>query len=433
MKVHKLKEFIKETDIVTINSRITVSNYNATICFNPNFTNSLLYAKYLSVHDGFIVELHKGDVIGTLSLSKKTISAPKTSAPKNCQITDTRDYQRLQYQIQLITPQDNYYLFPKIDNLPFNQKFFYDDDITLCKSFESNQEISECFQKEAKHLSECLQKEVEHFVESKYSYLVTDDVFTGEKRIVWKNWYELYFDGAETYPYIILQNSKEQFVMKYHKKDFSAHKFDRGDRLLFLFEDNQCIDVQLRAKESNTDKINYKQISFSLLPQDIVSFSSKSLVRIRFEFYNGDESLDLKPKNETVTFSFKLYFQKYIKALGECGVNIENLSTINEPVKHHVNESNNESIDSSCFVYLMKDESNGFYKIGISNKPEYRERTLQSEKPTIVLLCAKKFPSRVIAEAIESALHKAYGYKRLRGEWFELDEKDIKEIKITLT
>ena len=68
-----------------------------------------------------------------------------------------------------------------------------------------------------------------------------------------------------------------------------------------------------------------------------------------------------------------------------------------------------------------------------SNKPEYRERTLQSEKPTIVLSCAKKFPSRVIAEAIESALHKAYGYKRLRGEWFELDNKDVTEIVATLS
>lgn len=422
MRIHKLEGFINETDIVTINNRITVSNYNAIICFNDSFTNSLLRAKYLSVYDGLIVELHKGDVIGTLSLSKKTNSALITSAPKNCQITDTSDYQQIQYQIQLITPQDNYYLFSKTDILLLNQKFSYDDDITLCKSFESKQEASECFQ-----------KEVEYFVESEYSYLIIDDVFTGEKRIVWKNWYELHFDGAGTNPYVILQNSKEQFVMKYHKKYFSAHKFERGDRLFFLFEDNHRINVELRAKESNTDKADYKQISFSLLPQDIVSFSSKSLIRIRFEFLNGDESLDLKPKNETVTFSFKLYFQKYIKALGECGVNIESFFSFNEPVKHHTNESNKESKDSSCFVYLMKDESNGYHKIGISNKPEYRERTLQSEKPTIVLLCAKKFPSRIIAEAIEAALHKTYGDKRLRGEWFELDSKDVVDIMATLS
>jgi hypothetical protein len=72
-------------------------------------------------------------------------------------------------------------------------------------------------------------------------------------------------------------------------------------------------------------------------------------------------------------------------------------------------------------------------KIGISNRPEYRERTLQSEKPTIELLCAKQYPSRTIAEAIEGALHKAFGEKRLRGEWFNLSDQDVIDLKITLS
>jgi len=86
-----------------------------------------------------------------------------------------------------------------------------------------------------------------------------------------------------------------------------------------------------------------------------------------------------------------------------------------------------------CYVYLMHDKSNGFYKIGISKDPQYRERTLQSEKPTIEKICAKEFPTRPIAEAIESALHKSYGAKRLRGEWFNLDEADVINIIKTLS
>ena len=39
-----------------------------------------------------------------------------------------------------------------------------------------------------------------------------------------------------------------------------------------------------------------------------------------------------------------------------------------------------------CYVYLMIDLSNNHYKIGISNKPEYREKTLQSEKPSIEMI-----------------------------------------------
>lgn len=89
-------------------------------------------------------------------------------------------------------------------------------------------------------------------------------------------------------------------------------------------------------------------------------------------------------------------------------------------------------IEEPCYVYLMIDTTNGFHKIGISNKPQYREKTLQSEKPTIELVCAKQFPSRTIAEAFESALHKAYANKRLRGEWFNLSEEEVLMLKETL-
>lgn len=71
-------------------------------------------------------------------------------------------------------------------------------------------------------------------------------------------------------------------------------------------------------------------------------------------------------------------------------------------------------------------------QIGISNNPRYREHTLQSDKPTIELLCAKEYPSRAIAEAIEASLHKVYANKRIRGEWFNLDDVDVYNIRQTL-
>ena len=54
---------------------------------------------------------------------------------------------------------------------------------------------------------------------------------------------------------------------------------------------------------------------------------------------------------------------------------------------------------------------------------------MQSEKPTIELITSKVFPNRKIATSFESALHKSYQYKRLRGEWFELNLIEIEEIK----
>jgi hypothetical protein len=86
----------------------------------------------------------------------------------------------------------------------------------------------------------------------------------------------------------------------------------------------------------------------------------------------------------------------------------------------------------SCFVYLMLDKRTMFHKIGISNAAEYREKTLQSEQPQIILLAKKEYPNRRIAASIEKALHSTYEHKRKRGEWFLLDEGDVNELVQTL-
>ena len=65
--------------------------------------------------------------------------------------------------------------------------------------------------------------------------------------------------------------------------------------------------------------------------------------------------------------------------------------------------------------------------------PKYREKTLQSEQPEIEMICNKRYPSRKIAEAIESALHKAYAERRVRGEWFKLSDIDIQMLRETLS
>ena len=89
--------------------------------------------------------------------------------------------------------------------------------------------------------------------------------------------------------------------------------------------------------------------------------------------------------------------------------------------------------EERCYVYLMMDTVNGFFKIGISVDPSYRERTLQSEKPTIELIASKSYVNRSIATAIEKGLHEAFIQKRLSGEWFERSDKDLKDIISTLS
>jgi hypothetical protein len=73
------------------------------------------------------------------------------------------------------------------------------------------------------------------------------------------------------------------------------------------------------------------------------------------------------------------------------------------------------------FSYLIKDDNTGFYKIGKSKNPKNREKTLQSEKPTLKMV-------KLFTENVESTLHKKYNSQRVRGEWFKLTPIQVKYI-----
>jgi hypothetical protein len=72
-------------------------------------------------------------------------------------------------------------------------------------------------------------------------------------------------------------------------------------------------------------------------------------------------------------------------------------------------------------TYIMKDELNSLYKIGKSKNPRLREKTLQSEKPSIKIV-------KVFEENIEKELHNKYKEFRVRGEWFDLNKIQINYI-----
>jgi hypothetical protein len=79
-------------------------------------------------------------------------------------------------------------------------------------------------------------------------------------------------------------------------------------------------------------------------------------------------------------------------------------------------------------LYIMTDTKNGFHKIGISKEPKHRESTLQSEKPSILLIWSSPVPIKNVNK-IEAILHEKFSSKRIRGEWFDLSDDDIYFIK----
>lgn len=75
-------------------------------------------------------------------------------------------------------------------------------------------------------------------------------------------------------------------------------------------------------------------------------------------------------------------------------------------------------------VYVMIDKNTGYYKIGKSTNPNLRERTLQSEKPTIEMIFNKE-----AKQSDEKKLHEMFKENRIRGEWFDLNGSDLIKIK----
>lgn len=73
-------------------------------------------------------------------------------------------------------------------------------------------------------------------------------------------------------------------------------------------------------------------------------------------------------------------------------------------------------------TYIMIDKNTGYYKIGKSMNPKFREKTIQSEKPTVELLV-------IFENDIEKLLHEKYKAKRVRGEWFSLAKSDLIDIR----
>lgn len=108
--------------------------------------------------------------------------------------------------------------------------------------------------------------------------------------------------------------------------------------------------------------------------------------------------------------------------------NNNDVNLLNNPQKERVRPKRDKDISPKIYkptrIYVMLDWHTGYHKIGRSKSPFDRERTLQSEKPTIELLFYFE-----ATEDVETKLHNIFDNKRVRGEWFNLTDEDIQYIK----
>lgn len=224
---------------------------------------------------------------------------------------------------------------------------------------------------------------------------------------------------------------KDYLVLRHPSKDYMLNI---GDKLYILFDNDEVLDFEIEKKSFhlyNSYDETYKQVfenRIQLYKEDLFSLSENHIKDWRILTSENRKIEGMKPygksfhnygNNQDLQIALRNMFIDYIKIVGE----IDNYKPLSK-FEFRENINSNES----CHLYLMKDLANGYYKIGISNSPEYREKTLQSEKPTIELISSKEFSNRKIALAFESSIHKSYDNKRLRGEWFEFNQNDVNEM-----
>ncbi len=83
--------------------------------------------------------------------------------------------------------------------------------------------------------------------------------------------------------------------------------------------------------------------------------------------------------------------------------------------------------DSVC-VYIIKKEANVgevYYKIGISSNPRQRLDQLNNHPKEINLISFYEYKTKLEALRIEKLLHKFLDEKRVRREWFLLQDNEL--------
>jgi len=251
----------------------------------------------------------------------------------------------------------------------------------------------------------------------RYGFSFEDAIVTGANNT---NFSKLIFSP-------VYRDRKHLLKIRLQDKFFKPKK---GDSITFLFENNEFLIFIIDQKP--IEIMNHE--NWGKILETLILISENQLAKFSkipfksWKFKSNNNEIIFKDGVAVDQFRPLFNLQKSITSLFSDYLKIIR----NENIKFKPRESLKEAFET-CYVYLMKDNSNGIFKIGISNKPEYREKTLQSEKPTIEMVHTKRYPTRKTAEVMEKVLHEVYANKRVRGEWFELDHDDIADLIVTLT
>lgn len=192
-------------------------------------------------------------------------------------------------------------------------------------------------------------------------------------------------------------------------------------REIKIFENAQFGQVRTTisaSNEPNAETVVVKDLGEVKILEDDVEIHIYGSKRV----YNSSEYAELIitycESIEEATEAFKLL---YLGPLQNPIYRVQCFMLAFKMCAHFENKDGNKEGNKDAKTYLMYDSNTGYTKIGRSVNPMMRERTLQSEKPTITLFA-------ICDELVEKELHQQYKDKRVRGEWFDLSKDEINDI-----
>lgn len=200
-----------------------------------------------------------------------------------------------------------------------------------------------------------------------------------------------------------------------------------GDVLTMLFEDKTKLVFRAKTRPSehpykgrySSCSENYYYYSFPLTEGQLQDLATKLVTAYKMEFNSKDAPL-MEDADYYDSLIFRQWVKKNVKLFEECGFKAEKKEA--EKIKE----------DVKPFVYLMKDDDVELHRIGLSNNPRYLEKKLKEEGKKVQLVCWKRYPTLMLAEAMQDALHRQFSDKRQKGEMFQLEKEDVQVVRETL-
>lgn len=181
------------------------------------------------------------------------------------------------------------------------------------------------------------------------------------------------------------------------------------------------------------DIISLSEDRKSLRNQAGIALDRKTLLEIKYiverDLSKGDEYFENLEQVSVAYFgSAKLKDCVWKFPICQQAIDLEEETIRLETICDERYKSQKSKIPKKTFIYLMRDNATGHIKIGTSKNPKFREKTLLAQVPKIELIfsCYGTFN-------VEKVTHEKFSQFRMRGEWFDLSDGQIEEVKNFIT